>query len=87
MERRRMRQADGGPAVTERRRRSRRLEANPNAWLEPLIGIAHFEGPGDVSSNKKQYLAETYYGKRAGPSPDRVLPPTRGGHSIWRRWL
>jgi hypothetical protein len=38
-------------------------EANPNAWLEPLIGAARSEGPSDVSEHKQQYLAEAYYGK------------------------
>jgi|tagenome__1003787_1003787.scaffolds.fasta_scaffold20954223_2 hypothetical protein len=39
-------------------------DTNPNAWLEPLIGAFHSQGPGDVSANKKKYLADAYYGKR-----------------------
>lgn len=36
-------------------RRSRR-RANPNAWLEPLIGMGRSEGPTDVSANKHKYI-------------------------------
>jgi hypothetical protein len=48
--------SDSGPASTG--------EANPNAWLEPLIGAGRSQGPGDVSANKKQYLADAYSRKR-----------------------
>jgi hypothetical protein len=42
------------------KRRARR-QANPNAWLEPLIGAGSSNGPNDVSSNKHKYIADAVY--------------------------
>jgi hypothetical protein len=55
--------ARGEPPVTHdelgaQAGRSSSSERDPNTWLEPLIGIAHSDGPGDLSTNKKQHLQQ-----------------------------
>jgi hypothetical protein len=55
------------PPATRTSRRKAAPPAQPNAWLEQLIGVASSEGAGDVSTNKHKYLAEAYYARSHKP--------------------
>ncbi len=49
-----------------KKRRRRSLKGRPLSMDDPIwdiVGMGHSGGPGDVSTNKKKYLAEAYMPK------------------------
>ena len=50
------------PPSALRQARGKRLTIDDP--LFGIIGIGRSEGPADISTNKRKYLAEAYYGKR-----------------------